>query len=286
MIQLLAFAGLLIVNRCVVDDTVSLPKIYELENQPPVASATHLMGSAYGTMGTYSTDTRSRSVSAYVTLSDEWKDYYTLGFVTLWLVRDDLGGKYYSQELAVGRASWLLGYWTNIFASYAYLHESEIASYSSPATFHFAGGGGSYWLSLTEQVGGSAVVSLSEGKVQSENLRGFFSFQIAEGIWATSMATYSKAKWTPSLFVFRQSFSVTVGGDSYLFASADIGRHAFYFDDDVLLAYNQRVVQTGNYLLKGTIKVFGQFYVIPSFEYNIFDGFDVKYTSLGARMVF
>jgi hypothetical protein len=219
-------------------------------------------------------------------LSDEWKDYYTLGFATLWLDRDDLGGKYYSQELVLGRASWLLGYQTNLFASYAYLHEGEIASYSSPATFHFAGGGGSYWLSPTEQIGASAVVSLSEGKIQSENLRGFFSFHIAEGIWATSMATFSKAKWTPSLFVFRQSVSVPLGGDSYLAASADFGRHAFYFDDELLLVYNQRAVQTGYYLLKGTIRIFDQFYLIPSFEYNVFDEYKVKYGSLGARIMF
>jgi len=286
MIQLLALAGLLLANRCVVDDSVSVDQVYAPENQAAVASTMHLIGSAYGTMGTYSTDTRSRSASAYLTLSDEWRDYYTLGLSTLWLERDDLGGKYYSQELVSGQAAWSIGYRTKLSATYAYLHEGEIASYSSPATFHFAGGGGSYWLSLTEQVGASAVVSLSGGKVQSANLRGFVLFHIAEGIWATSMATYSKAKWTPSLFVFRQSVSVPLGGDSYIAASADFGRHAFYLDDDLLLVYNQRAVQTGYYLLKGTIRIFDQFYVIPSFEYNGFDEYNVKYGSLGARMVF
>jgi hypothetical protein len=287
MIQLFALAaGLLFANQCMADDSISVSQVYSPENQPGVASAIHLIASAYGSIGTYSTDTRSRSASTYFTLSDEWKNYYTLGFAALWLVRDDLAGKYYSQELVSGQASWLLGYRTKLFATCAYLHEGKIASYSPSTAFHFGGGGGSYWLSLTEQVGASAILSLSEGKVQSENLRGFFSFHIAEGIWATSTATYSKAKWTPSLFVFRQSVSVPLGGDSYLAASADFGRHAFYFDDDLLLVYNQRVVQTGYYLLKGTIRVFDQFYLIPSFEYNVFDEYNVKYGSLGARMVF
>jgi hypothetical protein len=286
MIQFLVLTGILFTNRCFAGDSDSVSQVYEPENLTAVTSSMHFMASAYGTMGTYSTDTRSRSASAYITLSDAWKDYYTLGFATLWLDRDDLGGKYYSQELVSGQASWSLGYRTKLFATYAYLHESEIASYSSPATFHFGGGGGSYWLSLTEQIGMSAIVSLSEGKSQSENLRGFFSFHIAEGIWATSTATYSKAKWTPSLFVFRQSVSVPLGNESYIVASADVGRHAFHFDDEFLLVYNQRVVQTGYYLLKGTIRVFNQFYIIPSFEYNGFDEFNVKYGSLGARMVF
>lgn len=286
MIHLLALACLLFANHCVAGNSDSVSQAYEPENLPAVTSSMHFMASAYGTMGTYSTDTRTRSASAYVTMSDEWKDYYTLGFVTLWLDRDDLGGKYYSQGLVSGQATWSLGYRTKLFATYAYLHEGEIALYSSPATFHFGGGGGSYWLSLTEQIGASTMLSLSEGKIQSENLRGFVLFHIAEGIWATSSATYSKAKWTPSLFVFRQSVSVPFGNESYIVASADFGRHAFYFDDEFLLVYNQRAVQTAYYLLKGTIRVFDQFYVIPSFEYDGFDEYNVKYASLGVRMVF
>ena len=286
MIQLLMLAGLLFANKCVAGYSDSVSQVYEPENQPVGASAIHLIGSVYGTMGTYSVGTRSRSASAYLTLSDEWRDYYTLGFATLWLERDDLDGKYYSQELASAQASWLLGYRTKLFTTYAYLHEGEIVSYSSPATFHFGGGGGSYWLSPTEQIGVSAMGSLSEGEVQSENFRGFFSFHIAEGIWATSAATFSKAKWTPSLFAFRQSVSVPIGSDSYLAASAEFGRHAFYFDDELLLVYNQRAVQTGYYLLKGTVRVFDRFYLIPSFEYDVFDEADVKYGSLGARMMF
>jgi hypothetical protein len=197
-----------------------------------------------------------------------------------------MNGKYYSQQLLAGRGSWQLNPRANLFGVYAYLHESEIVSYSSSASFHFLGGGGSYWFSLTEVTGGAIVASISQGKLQSGAGRGFFSFHFTEGVWLTSAATYTKAQWTPSMFVFRQSVSVPLGGENYLVASADIGRRAFFFDDELLIVYNQRNVQTGYYLLKGTFQLLDHLYVIPSFEYNLFDDYEVKYGSVGLRFVY
>ncbi len=277
-------AGLLLANSAAFDSSstgVSPPET-DLVTPPSL----HVVASAYGSVGSYTTDTRSKSASAYITLSNEWRDYYTVGFASLWLERDDMGGKYYSQQLLAGRGSWLLDPQTNLFGVYAYLHESEIVSYSSSASFHLLGGGGSYWFSLTEVAGGAIVASTSQGKLQSGAARGFFSFHLTEGVWLTSAATYTKAQWTPSMFVFRQSVSVPLGGENHLVASADIGRRAFFFDDDLLIVYNQRSVQTGSYVLKGTIRVFDHFYVIPLLQYDTFDDYQVKYGSLGLRVVY
>jgi len=284
MTHLLTLAGFLLASPIAADDSTAITQDYVQESQPP--SARHFVASAYSSLGYYSTDTRSRSASGYLTMSNGWKDYYTLGFAPLWLVRDDLGGKYYSQELVTARGSWLIDYRVNLTAFYGYLHEGAIANYSSAAVFHFAGGTGSYWFSPTENAGAGVLLSASAKKIQSEAVRGFFSLHIADGVWATSTATFSKAKWTPSLFVFRQSVSVPLGGDNYIMASVDFGRRAFYFDDDLLLVYNQREVQVGHYLVNGTIRLFGEFYAIPSFEYNKFDGYNVAYGSIGFRIVY
>ncbi len=77
-----------------------------------------------------------------------------------------------------------------------------------------------------------------------------------------------------------------LGGESFVEVSADIGRRVFYFDDELLLVYNQREIQTGSVLLKGTVKLFPHFFVVPSLEYDVFDSYNVKYGSLGVRVVF
>ncbi len=286
MTHLFGMVGLMLTHAYIGLDSSSSVGTPGPDVRVPTFSPLHIVASAYGSLGSYSTDTRSRSASTYFTLSNSWQDYYTVGFATLWLERDDAGGKYYSQQLVSARASWLFDYRTNLSVHYGYLHEGEIASFSAPSTFHFVGGGVHYWFSPTAVAGTSATLSLSESKLQSSTFRASFSFQPVEGFWVTSTATVGEAQWAPRLFVFRQSLSVSLGGESSLQASADIGRRVFHFDDELLVAYNQREIQTGYFLLKGTVKLFPHFFVVPSFEYDAFDSYNSKYGSLGLRVVF
>lgn len=250
-------------------------------------SSLHILASAYGAIGGYSTQTDSRSISGYITLSNAWRDYYTVGYSNLWLESNAAGGKYYSQNLVTARASWLLpGERVALAAHYAYLNEGEIQFYSNPTVFHWAGGGATYWFSPFQFAMTSFSLSLSGGTLVAGAYRGTFSFNVADGIWSTSTVIVNDADFTARLCSFRQSVSVPLGNESFLVASGEIGRRGFYFDDEALVIYNQRSVQTGLFILKGTVQTFDRLYLIPSFEYNSFDGYNVKYGSLGIRIVF
>jgi hypothetical protein len=210
----------------------------------------------------------------------------TLGFSTLWLERSDAGGKYYSQQLASARALVFVSDRISLSGHYAYLNEGEIANYSGAAMFHWLGGGANYWFSYLAYVGTSFSISLSKGNVASSAFRGWYSLDLGGGIWATSMALVTGAEWAPLLFAFRQAVSVPLGNDSYIIAWADIGRRGFYFDDESLVAYNQREIQTGAYAVKSIIRIVNNVYAIPSFELDAFDDYTVKYGSLGVRVIF
>jgi len=252
----------------------------------PESRTIHLLPSAYGSFGSYSTGTRSRSASAYLTLSDSWRDYYTVGFSTLWLERDDAGGRYYTQGVATARASWFLGTRISVSAHYAYLHEGEIASYSPPTDFHLSGIGGSYWFSYNTVVGASGTIALSSGSAQAMIARAVFSHHLGAGFWTTSTVTTGNTRWTPAVAAWRQSLVIPLGGEHSIVASADIGRSVFYFDDELLVVYNQREVQTRFFQLKGVICILERTYLLPSLEYDEFESYNVTYASVGVRMVF
>jgi hypothetical protein len=250
-------------------------------------SSLHVLASAYGTLGGYSTQTDSRSVSSYVTLSNAWRDYYTAGYSNLWLESDSAGGKYYSQNLFTARASWLLsGDRVSLSAHYAYLNEGAIQNFSTSQIFHWAGAGATYWFSPFQSVSTSFSLSLSGGTLVAGAYRGSYAFDVANGIWSTSTLIVNDADFTARLCSFRQTVSVPLGNDSFIIGSGEIGRRGFYFDDDALLVYNQRSVLTGTFLLKGIVQTFDHVYLIPSFEYDLFDEYNVKYGSVGIRIVF
>ena len=256
-------------------------------NEPlGITSPLHVLTSAYGTLGSYSTSTDTRSLSSYVTLTNSWRDYYTLGFSALWLQRSDAGGKYYSQQVATARALAFVTDQISLSGHYAYLNEGEIANYSGAAVFHWLGGGANYWFSYWSYVGTSISISLSKGNLAASAFRGWYSLDLGGGIWATSMAVVTGAEWAPYLFTFRQVVSVPLGNESYIIGWADIGRRGFYFDDESLVAYNQREIQTGAYAVKGIVKIVKNVYAIPSFELGSFDDYTVKYGSLGIRVIF
>lgn len=246
----------------------------------------HFLGSAYGTLGRYSTDTRSRTASAYVTLSEAWQDYYTAGYSRLWLERDDAGGRYYTQHLAVARASVFLPPRITLALHYAYLDEGEIQRFSQRTVFHWMGGAASYWFSPFLVAGTSSTLSLSGGTIASGIVRAFCSFEVAAGIWSTTTAVVSDVTWTPPLFSVHQTISVPLGANHRAVVSAGLGRRAFYFDDETLVMYNQRVVQTGFVQVRVTVNVVGGFSFIPAFEYNAHGEYSALYGSVGVRAVF
>ncbi len=250
-------------------------------------SSLHIFASAYGTMGGYSTQTNSRSISGYFTASNAWRDYYTVGYANLWLERDDAGGKYYSQILVTARGSWLLtGDRISLAAHYAYLNEGAIQNFSTAQVLHWAGAGGTYWFSPFQNMSASFSLSVADGKLFAGAYRGIYSLHIVNGIWTSSTVILTDADFSPRFFSFRQSVSVPIGNGSVLIMSGELGRRGFYFDDEALVVYNQRSVQTGSFILKGIVQTFDGLYLIPSFEYNVFDEYNVKYGSLGVRVVF
>ena len=67
MIHLLALTGLLFASPVAADDSTAITQEYVQESQSP--SALHFVASAYGSLGSYSTETRSRSASGYLTFT-------------------------------------------------------------------------------------------------------------------------------------------------------------------------------------------------------------------------
>jgi len=250
------------------------------------ASSLHAIAAMYGTTGGYSTGTDSRSVSGYVTLTNSWLDYYTLGYVLLWLQRGDAGGRYYTQQLMTVSASHAFTDRVSAAARYAYLKEGEIQYYSDQTEFHFFGAGASYWFSPFALAGFSTSLGLSRGRLTAGCHRGFFSCDVMGGIWVTSSATVTDAEWTPTLFSFRETISVPLGNDSYIVGTGEAGRRGFYFDDEALIMYNQRDIQTQSAILKGIVHVIDGLYLLPALEYDGFDSYSVKYGSFGIRVVF
>lgn len=264
----------------------SLDNPSEYEQQIPLPSPMHGIVSTYGTLGAYSTETHSYSLSGYATLTNAWRDYYTVGYINLWLKRSDLGGKYFSQHLFTARASWLLsGDRVSISTHYAYLDEGEIQSFSNPAVFHWMGASMRYWFSPFHTIGTSLTLSLSEGIFVAGGYSSFLSFDVGSGIWSTTNVTVTDAEFTARLFSLGQGISVPLGNDSYVAAHGEFGRRGFFFDDEALLVYNQRVVQTHSFSLKAIIQTFSKLYLIPSLQYDAFDEYNIFYGSIGIRAV-
>ncbi len=251
---------------------------------PP--SPWHVLASTFGSIGGYSTGTDSRSVSGYVTLSNLWRDYYTVGYANLWLERSDVGGKYYSQQFISGRVTQFVSERVSLTGLYGFLDESEIQFYSGSATFHWLGAGANYWFSYYHVAGASAAFSLSKGNLAASAFRGYFAFDVLNGIWSTSTIVVTGAEWSPTFLTFHQTLSVPLGNENYIVATADFGRRGFYLDDESLVMYNQRAIQTGLYAVKATIKLTSGVFLVPSFEYDTFDDYNAKYGSIGLRAVF
>lgn len=248
-------------------------------------ASVHILASAFVSLGLYSTSTRSKAASAFVTLSDSWLDYYTIGFQLLRLERDDKGGSYFSQQLVPMSASRYLGGGTGVAVHYAFLREGEITDFSAASSFHFFGAGASHWFSAGLVAGSSFTLSLSAGRISSSAIRGGLSFHVGGGLWTTSSVITTKAEWGERLLSFRQGISVPLGNASSARASVVIGRRIFYFDDELLIIYNQREAHKIILGLGGSIRLSEAWFLFPSFEYNVFDGYRVFYGTVGIRAI-
>lgn len=246
----------------------------------------NIIASTYFSLGSYSTSTRSTSPSVFVTISDSWRHYHTLGYQSLWLSQDDLGGKYYTQNMISLRSAWQLSPWVGLSGHYAYLREGDITDFSSATIFHIAGASGSYWFSSEFMVGGASTIILEKSKHSGTSLAVVFSGHLTSGLWATTRLTISQSSWTPKLLGIRETFALPIGNGSSITSYLDFGRRVFYFDDLLLVVYNQRDVQTFGAGLKASICIFESWYLLPSVEYDVFDPYSVSYLSLGLRTIF
>ncbi|MBI3193811.1 MAG: hypothetical protein HYZ34_04980 [Ignavibacteriae bacterium] len=259
--------------------------------------------SAFYSYGLYSTMTVSKSVNTFLTLEHQRRNFYTVGYHWLSFSRDDIGKDYFTEYSFLGKGTSWFGSRINASVFYAYNHQSAIDSNSF--TYHAFGANGNYWFS------GSAIVGFTySGAIQIietdtlkgngyrrnqstttsdyavNNYSGHLSYNLGSGIWVTTSAIVSDSRLTGQFLFVRQNASVSLGKYTRVNVSAGFGRRTFYFDEDLLLLYNQPEVQTGGYMLGGTIGISKHFNIAPSFEYDTFDSYTITYSSLGFRYSF
>jgi hypothetical protein len=260
-----------------------------------------LHASAFTSYGSYSTLTTSKSANLFFTLEHEKKNYYTVGYHWLSFSGDTIGKDYFTEFAFFGKGSRWLGGRVNASIFYAYNHQGEISNWTNPFIFHAFGVSVGYWLNADAAAGFtySGAFQIQESKFsvfgnQStkqtdyavNNYSGHFSYNLGKGIWLATSAIATDSKWAGSLFFTRQNVSVSLGKYTRMNVSAGFGRRTFYFDEDLLLLYNQPEVQTGGYMLGGTIGITKNFNIAPSFEYDTFDSYNITYGSIGFRYSF
>ncbi len=257
--------------------------------------------SAFYSYGNYSTMTVSKSANVFVTLEHQKKNYFTAGYHWLSFSRDDVGQDYFTEYAFIGKATSWFSNRVSASVFYAYNHQSEIQNYTEPFLFHTFGVNGNYWLSGSAFAGFtySGAIQIQESNVRGNgnqstkqsdyavnNYSGHFSFNLGSGIWLTTSAIASDSKWAGKYFFLRENISVSLGKYTRVNVSAGFGRRTFYFDEELLLLYNQPEVQTGGFMLGGTIGITKSFNIAPSFEYDVLDSYNITYGSLGFRYTF
>ncbi|MBI5215420.1 MAG: hypothetical protein HY960_06665 [Ignavibacteriae bacterium] len=266
-------------------------------------SDVRIHSSVFYSYGSYSTATVSKSVNTFLTLEHQKKNFYTFGYHWLSFSRDDVGLNYFSEYAFIGKGSMRLGNRVSGALFYSYNYQSEIEDISNPFIFHAFGGSFGYWLNYDASVGFtySGAIQISEtntsrgnGRNQStttsdyavNNYSGHFIYNLGSGIWITTSAIASDSKWAGNFLFVRQNINVSLGKYTRMNVSVGFGRRTFYFDEDLLLLYNQPEVQTGGYMLGGTIGITKNFNIAPSFEYDTFDSYTITYGSIGFRYSF
>ncbi len=261
--------------------------------------------SAFYSYGGYSTMTISKSANAFLTLEHRKKNFFTVGYHWLSFSRDDLGKDYFTEYAFFGKGTSWLGSRINASVFYAYNHQSAIENYTNQFVFHAFGASGNYWFNSDAAVGisYSGAIQITESNTQGSqgnnpknttknsdyavnNYSGHLSYNFGLGVWATTSAIVSDSRWAGQFFFVRENVAVSLGKYTRLNASVGFGRRTFYFDEDLLLLYNQPEVQTSGFLVGGTIGLSKNFSIAPSFEYDVFDSYNITYGSIGFRFTF
>ncbi len=278
-------------------DTTAAVQLFPMNTQSPL----YLHGSSYYSVGNYSTSTVSKSLNTYISLEKPKQWFLTGSYLELTFSRDDMGDNYFNQYILLGKAGVWIDNRTNASAFYAYNFQSGIKYYTEDFIFKIYGGNANYWFNKSTAVGISYVggtmttrefdvSSLSMNKKTTEhsldNTSIHFYYNIYKSLWSHSTGTLTYAKWAGQFFMFRENLSFNVTDYLRVNASAGIGRRAFYFDEDLLVMYNQPDVQTASYVVGASIGVTKKIHIIPSFQYDEFDDYIVRYGTVGVRVTF
>ncbi|TAK67644.1 MAG: hypothetical protein EPO24_00280 [Bacteroidetes bacterium] len=257
-------------------------------------------GSAFYSLGSYTTNTISRNTSAFITLEHNKRSFYSAGYQTISFSRDDLGQNYFLEYTLFGKGLWWLGDRLNASLYYAYDHQNEIPYYFPQFTFNVFGVSAQYWFNQSTALGASYAGALQTSETELFSFFGNSSARetdyavhiasahivhsIGSGIWLSTSAIVTDAKWAGTFFYARENIHVRLGKYTSLKASAGLGRRAFYLDEELLLLFDQPEVQTGGFSLGSVIGITENIGILPAIEYDLFDDYNITYGSLGVRI--
>jgi len=259
--------------------------------------------SSFGTYGDYASTTpssnfldkrTSQSFGVYGTFIKGVHSSYSFGTEILSLDEKPLNKNFFSQQLYTTRGSWWLGGKWSVAAHGAILHEDDFdyhdvgfvaldSLYSFPATmYYFIGGGILFHQSQFATASVTGTLSLYENKIYSQLFTAKYSYQIAQGLFNISAIDAGKTKSTPLLLSAREQLTYFYSQFSFN-AKVSLGKRVFFFDESLLVLFNQREQQTVSF--GGGVSYFfsPKFSLIGTFEFEKFDSYTISYTALGLK---
>ena len=283
-------------------DTTATMQLYPQSVKSPL----YIHGSSYYSVGTYSTSTISKSLNTYLTVEQPKKWFSTLSYQELTFSRDDMGDNYFNQYILLGKAGLWLNNRINLSGFFAYNFQSGMAYYfngfkynSQDFIFTVYGGNANYWFNRSTAVGFSYSggirktsdwsftnpYTLNETSERAfDNYSLHFYCNVYKSIWSQTTGTVTYAKWAGQYFMFRENISTNLTDYLRVNVSVGIGRRAFYFDDELLVMYNPPDVQKACYVVGASIGITKNIFVFPSFEYDAFDDYLIRYGTIGFRI--
>ena len=259
-------------------------------------NSTKFSVSSFTTYGKYSDDRDSKALGVYATMLNGVQSSYSLGVDVLLLSSKGKGGKFFTQEFIPMRGSWWLGGKWSVSAHTAFLNEESYkfkyvnagqqydTSYLA-SRFYFFGGGAMYHLARTQLLTLSATGSLHEKKIFSQSAHLKFTTEVMGGITGISSVDVSKTESTQWLYSGKVQFVYAY--QPFLFnVKLMAGKRVFYFDESLLVLFNQREIQTLS--LGGGIS----YYFSPSlsvsatYELEKFSQYRISYFAAGAKYLF
>ena len=248
--------------------------------------------------GRYSNQTRSPALTVFGDMAFPERYIATLGYQSLWLSNASSVWRSFHQDLISARLSTGLTERMNASVYYSWLHEGEIPGFVPAFIFHFMGADANARVADLVNIGASYTVSVSAGRRTSSALRVYGNVATDGRVLLSINALGSKASqslldaaapsqaWTPQLFFLEGDVSVPLGERYSADLSAGIGRRVFAYDEAPLIAYNQREIMTGRSILSGNIGLSETVTLLPSLEYDVFEGYTILYSTIGCTFRF